>query len=142
MSKPKILCKATALLLIAACAKGTTDIVPQYTSPLAYQHYSCKQISMEMESVSRHASQIGGQVDKQHSDDQVRMGVGLLLFWPTLLFMDGANTPQAAEYARLQGEFDALEKAAIQKSCHINVERPAPTKPKKESKIPAYPNSR
>lgn len=134
---------ALAALGIASCAKGTTDIVPQYTSPLTYQSYSCKQIEMEMQSVSRHVSQVGGQVDKQHSDDQVRMGVGLILFWPTLFFMDG-DTPQAVEYARLQGEFDALEKAAIQKNCHIEVERPVIKKPEEKPKAAGadYPSNR
>jgi hypothetical protein len=130
------------LTILSACAKGTTDITPQYTSPIQYNSYSCSQIEAEMQSVSRHVSQVAGQVDKQHSDDQARMGVGLILFWPTLFFLDG-DTPQAVEYARLQGEFNALEKAAIQKDCHITVERPKlPEKPKPAKEIPDYPSNK
>jgi hypothetical protein len=132
----------SSIVGLAACAKGTADLTPQYTSPLQYSSYSCNQIQMEMQAVSRHASQVGGQVDRQHANDQARMGVGLVLFWPTLFFLDG-NTPQATEYTRLQGEFDALEKAAIQKNCKVNVERPVPAKPKEETKkAPAYPKGK
>ena len=140
--KKTIILSALIASSLTACAKGTTDLIPQYVSPVQYNSYSCSQIEAEMQSVSRHVSQVGGQVDKQHSDDQARMGVGLILFWPTLFFLDG-DTPQAVEYTRLQGEFNALEKAAIQKNCHISVERPKlPEKPKPAKEIPDYPSNK
>lgn len=49
------------------------------------------------------------------------MAVGMLLFWPTLFFLEGGDGPQAAEYARLKGEVDALEKVAIAKKCDMTV---------------------
>lgn len=49
------------------------------------------------------------------------MCVGLVLFWPTLFFLDN-NSTQAAEYGRMKGEFAALEQAAIQKNCGLEVE--------------------
>jgi len=140
--KNKILLPLATLTILSACAKGTADITPQYTSPMQYNSYSCSQIEKEMQVVARHVSSVGGEVDKQHSNDQARMGVGLVLLWPTLFFLDG-DTPQAVEYARLQGEFDALEKAAIQKDCHITVERPKPAEKKEPAKkIPEYPSGR
>ncbi len=91
--------------------------------------------------LSRRVSELGGQVDKTASDDAVQMGIGLVLFWPALFFLDG-NTPQATEYGRLKGEFDALEKAAIQKECSFKIERPkAPERPATKEG-PAYPSQR
>ncbi|WP_200241917.1 hypothetical protein [Lamprobacter modestohalophilus] len=45
------------------------------------------------------------------------MGVGLVLFWPALFFLAGGDKKD--ELARLKGEYDALEQAAIQKDCMI-----------------------
>ncbi len=102
--------------VLAGCADHAKDIQPQYVSPLEYSNYSCEQIVQEMSAVSRKASEVAGQVDKTADNDAAQMGIGLVLFWPTLFFLDG-DTPQAVEYARLKGEFQALEKAAVQKNC-------------------------
>jgi hypothetical protein len=44
------------------------------------------------------------------------MGVGLILFWPAL-FALGGTKQQEAEYARLKGEYDAVQEAAVIKKC-------------------------
>lgn len=126
-------------ILSTACAKHTNEISAQYVSPLQYSSYDCSQIELEMQTVSRRVTEIGGEVDKNASNDSAKMGVGLILLWPTLFFLDG-DTPQAAEYGRLKGEFDALEKAAIQKKCSIHIARPVVKKPKEEEKKENYPN--
>jgi len=53
----------------------------------------------------------------------------MILFWPALFFLDGKNSPQATEYARLKGERDTLERVAIAKECGIDI-RERPIKPK------------
>ena len=62
-------------------------------------------------------SEVSGIQDKTASNDSVAMGVGLVLFWPALFFIDSSD--QKVEVARLKGEFDALEQAAIQKKCDV-----------------------
>lgn len=121
-----------SLFALAACAKSADEIPAQYVSPVQYQSYSCQQIETELSSVSQKVAQLGGQVNKQASTDNAQMGIGLVLFWPTLFFLDG-DTPQAAEYGRLRGEFDALEKAAIQKNCGLKIERPVIEEPKQST---------
>lgn len=110
--------------------------------PMQYEDYSCKQISQELQRVSQRTMQLGGQIDEKADRDSVQMGVGLVLFWPTLFFIDGDGA-ETHEYARLKGEFEALEKVAIQKNCGIEIERPV-IKKKKPAKNapPAYPTSR
>jgi hypothetical protein len=49
------------------------------------------------------------------------MAVGLVLFWPALFFLEGGDGPEAAEYACLKGEVDALEQVAIQKKCDMTM---------------------
>lgn len=121
----KIILTAPLVLALSACASHTKDISPQYVSPMEFRSYSCGQIEQELSAVSRKVSEVGAVVDQQASTDSVQTGVGIVLFWPTLFFLDG-DTPQAAEYARLRGEFDALEKAGRQKNCGIHVTPLAP----------------
>jgi len=43
------------------------------------------------------------------------MGVGLILFWPALFFID--NDDMREQVAQLKGEVNAVEQASIQKKC-------------------------
>ena len=72
-----------------------------------------------MDRVSRRANVLQVSLKKTADTDAAQMGVGLLLFWPTLLFLEGGNGPEAQEFARLKGEKEALEKVAVQKECGL-----------------------
>lgn len=120
----------TSVSLLSACADHSASIPAQYISPLQYEGYTCKQLSAEMQSVSARVSEVGAQNDKVAGNDDVAMGVGLILFWPALFFLD-RNSAQAAEYGRLKGEFDAMEKASIRKNCGLHIERPRLPEPEK-----------
>jgi hypothetical protein len=124
-----------AIVATAACAKSTSEIPATYVSPVQYSDYSCKQIKNEMTTLSRRVSDLGGHVDKTASDDKIQTGVGIVLFWPALFFLDG-NSPQAVEYGRLKGEFEALESAANQKNCGFKFEKPEKKVEKVEEKKP------
>ena len=106
-----------ALAVLAGCAQSADKIKPSYVSPLQYQDLNCKQIRAELGRVGRKMSEVSGIQDKTASNDSVAMGVGLVLFWPALFFIDSSD--QKVEIARLKGEFDALEQAAIQKKCDV-----------------------
>lgn len=67
--------------------------------------------------VSQKVSQISGVQDKTASNDSVAMGVGLILFWPSLFFISGHD--QHVELGQLKGEYDALQQVAIQKDCDV-----------------------
>ena len=129
----------TSACLISACAQHASEIPAQYTSAMQYDGYSCKQIGAEMETVSGRVSTLGAEADRVAGNDEAAMGVGLVLFWPALFFLD-KNSAQAAEYGRLKGEFDALEKAGIRKNCGLHVERPVIKQPEKKDETPAYPS--
>lgn len=72
---------------------------------------------MEMQRVSRHVNEVTGIQQSEASGDAVALGVGLVLFWPALFFMIGDDKEE--ELARLKGEYEALETAAIEKECNI-----------------------
>ena len=105
------------LMSVTGCAKHSNEIKASYVSPLEYSGYSCKQIKGELSRVGRKMNEVSGIQDDTAGDDAVAMGVGLVLFWPALFFIDSDD--QHVELARLKGEFDALEQVAIQKNCTV-----------------------
>ena len=107
---------------LVGCATAPEKLGTTYVSPLQYKDYTCDQIGMEMQRVSRKVVELRGTLDKDASTDQVQMGIGLILFWPALFFLEGGDGANAAQYSQLKGEFEALEQVAIQKNCDIKVE--------------------
>jgi len=119
--KKIVLCLCiSSQLALTACATRSDNISSSYVSPLQYQSYNCNQIRMEITRVSRRVNEISGVQDSQATKDAVALGVGLVIFWPALFFMIGKD--QKEEIARLKGEFEALEQAAIEKECSIVAE--------------------
>ena len=73
-------------------------------SETQYQNYSCDQIGGEMTRVSRRAGELQASLKQKADGDAMQMGVGMLLFWPALFFLEGGDGAQAQEYSRLKGE--------------------------------------
>lgn len=105
-------------LILVSCASKSKDIKASYVSPTLYQNLSCSQLAGEAQSVSSRAATAAGVQDKNASNDAVRTTVGVVLFWPAVLFNNGDNA-HAAELARLKGEMQAIEDAARRKNCKI-----------------------
>ena len=122
--KRLVICAVAALL--AGCAADTSQIKAVAVSPAEYEDFSCKQIEQEARRLSLLAKDIGVRVDKTASDDDAQTAIGLILFWPALFFLEGEETADTQEFARLKGEFIALQKAAVQKECDIDFEQHFP----------------
>ena len=110
----------SAAVLLSGCATASSGIATTYVSPLQFQGYDCQQIAGEMQRVSVPVNQLAGRLDKAAENDKALVGVGVLLFWP-VLFALGGTKEQEAEYARLRGEYDALQKVAIEKKCQATM---------------------
>lgn len=83
--------------------------------------YDCEQVRSEPMRVSGRVREVAGAQKQQADSDAIAMGVGLVLFWPALFFLAGGND-RKEELSRLKGEYDALEQAAIQKTCPVAAE--------------------
>ena len=66
--------------------------------------------------IQTRVTELGGRLDQAASNDKAIAGLGMILFWPAL-FALGGTKQQEAEFARLKGEYDALNQSAIQKKC-------------------------
>jgi hypothetical protein len=117
--------------IVAGCATSPNKMTAAYVSPLIYQSYDCQQLVMESDRVSRRVQSMHAKLDEKESNDSVKMTVGLLLFWPTLFFLDG-DEDGAIEYKRLMGESEAVHQAAVAKKCDLRLL--APPMPKEVKK--------
>ncbi len=111
-------------LLLGGCATASKDISATYVSPTQYQSYDCQQLGEEARRIQGRYSQLGGRLDEAASNDKAIAGVGIILFWPAL-FALGGTKQQEAEYARLRGEYDAVQQAMVVKKCSVEM-TPAP----------------
>ncbi len=117
-------------LIISACASSPDELTASYVSPLQYQDYNCRQIGAETAMIERRVGELHASLDKKASNDSAQMAAGLILFWPTLFFLEGGDGAEAVEYKRLRGEYDALQKVSIKKNCGIdfNIQQAIPKK--------------
>lgn len=120
----RILPIGTAALLIAGCASNPDSIDSAYVSPLKYKDYDCDQIAQEMDYTGQRTTRLYQRLKDERTSDNWQMGVGLLVFWPALFFLEGGDGPEAAEYSQLKGEFEALRQASVQKKCGIDRQSP------------------
>ena len=118
MSRYFSLPTAFAVAFLMGCSTSSQDITPKYVSSAQFASYDCDQIEQELIRVSGRANEMTGKLDKNASNDSKAATAGIILFWPALLFLGGTNE-QEAEYAQLKGEYNALERASIQKRCGL-----------------------
>ena len=122
--------------ILTGCATASSDIASVYVSPLQYQSYDCEQLAAEGQRIQSRVAQLGGRLDEAATNDKRITGAGIILFWPALFFLGGTKQ-QEADYARLKGEYDAVQQAAIQKKCAGLVTAPQ----KASAPLPAQPAS-
>lgn len=119
------LAQATCLsFLLGACASNPDDIDAAYVSPIKYQNYDCDQLGVEMDYVGQRTTKLYQRLKDAREADNWQMGVGLVLFWPALFWLEGGDGPEAAEYAQLKGEFEALRDISVSKKCGIQARSP------------------
>jgi len=134
-------------IALAGCATASKDVATNYVSPVQFQSYDCDQIQSEALRIQARVSQLGGRLDEAASNDKAIAGVGLLLFWPAL-FALGGTKQQEAEYARLKGEYDAIQQSAVAKKCSgvvaatVQADKSLPATPSKSDGTGVIPSAK
>ena len=113
----KTLATAIALTTIVGCASNPDNMQTAYVSTFKYNAYDCNQLQMQHGQTTRRLGVLYNQLKKEANTDNWQTGVGLLVFWPALLFVEGGDGVEAAEYSQLKGDLVALEETLITKSC-------------------------
>lgn len=106
---------AVASTTLIGCATASKDISEVYISPLQYKSYDCQQLAAEETRLRVRMTQLGARLDKAADNDKIIVGASALLIYP--IFFIGGNKDQEAEFARLKGEYSAVEQAAIANKC-------------------------
>jgi hypothetical protein len=114
------------LILVTGCATNPKKISAAYVSPLIYKDYDDDQIIMEMDHIGQRTAVLYNSLSSEAGADTAQMAIGLVLFWPALFFLEGGDGPEAAEYARLKGEYEALRKVAVQRKISLDKIPPSP----------------
>lgn len=110
---------------LGGCASSSDKIAAAYISPLQYQNYSCSQLGEEAQRISARVTQVSGVQDEKATKDAVATTAAVIIFWPAAFLVSG-NDQTAAELARLKGEFEAVEKASVQRNCGLRFEQRQP----------------
>lgn len=111
-------------LLVSGCASNPDKLDAAYVSPVKYEKYNCQQVATEMDYVGQRTTKLHQRLESERTADNWQMGVGLVLFWPSLLFLEGGDGPEAAEYSQLKGEYEALRQTSVAKQCGIASKSP------------------
>jgi hypothetical protein len=111
----KILAAIYCAFSISGCATSSKDITEVYVSPLQYNSYDCDQLAAEEQRLRVRATQLGARLDTAAQNDKMLAGASVLLLYP--IFFVGGNKAQEAEFARMKGEYSAVEQSAIAKKC-------------------------
>ena len=119
-----LLCSVAMVATLTACASNPDALSTSYVSPVKYEAYSCDQLSSEMTAINQRSLELYRSLKKKRSGDNWQTGIGLVLFWPSLFFLEGGDGPDAAEFSNLKGEFEALKEVNIQKNCGLNIRSP------------------
>ena len=126
MKKPLVLIVLSSIIFLNGCSTKPSNLSTAYVSPMKYNRYDCEQVAMETNSVERKVTGLYSSLDSKATKDAWKMGVGLVLFWPALLFLDGGDGPQAVEYSQLKGDLNALKDVSIAKKCGIDFSNKTP----------------
>ena len=112
---PKLCLTSAIALALAACSSSTENISASYVSPLKYDTYSCGQLGEEYARLQAKGREIFQEQDDKADNDAVAMGVGLVLFWPALFFINSSDLEH--QVASLKGDLEAVEVSSIKKNC-------------------------
>jgi len=110
---------AAALVFLAACAASPESIAPFYVSEMAYQAWSCEQLSQEQPRLSSALAAAYTQQSNARSNDTI----GVIFLGLPVSTLSGSNI--AGEIARLKGELQALQRASTTRNCGIPMPMPA-----------------
>lgn len=114
---------AGLIFIIAGCASDPKDLQAQYVSPERYKDYDCEQIATEMSHLERKTGNLYRQLKAERTADEWQTVTGVLFIIP-LFWLEGGDSPVAAEFTLVKGEHEAFRQMATIKKCAISSKSP------------------
>lgn len=106
------------VFMVVGCASDPKDLQAQYVSPMLYKDYDCEQIATEMAHLERRTGDLYHQLKAERSADEWQTATGVFLIIP-LFWLEGGDSPAAAEFTRVKGEHEALRQVSVAKKCSV-----------------------
>lgn len=100
--------------LLVGCAQFPKDVDMKYVSPILYERYSCAELAVMATRLSGAVGQLAGKQSERAAHDATIVAVG----WP--IFLKG-DTPLTGELSRLKGEAFAVQQAANNNNCGLDI---------------------
>lgn len=112
----KVVMSAVALAMLSACASQPDKIMATPTSTTQYDRMNCRSLGAEQTRIVSSVNLLTANQKGKADNDAALMGVGMILFWPALFFLNGdsANAPQLAV---AKGQYDAIMDVRAAKGC-------------------------
>ncbi len=114
------------LLMVGGCASPAKDVGKAYVSSKKYKNYTCEELHAEADHISYEVTKLAQSLDKEAAKDNAQAaGFTVLGFftlglgWAGLATLEGGDGPEAVEYSRLKGEFEAVRQMATEKKCRL-----------------------
>ncbi|WP_163932305.1 hypothetical protein [Paraferrimonas sp. SM1919] len=108
---------AAATLLLSGCATHPDRIKTGFTQSSKFKALSCPDLVTQSDEIANRSAVLYQNLKSTANTDSAQFAIGLLLFWPAWLFLEGGDGAEAAEYSRLQGDYKAMQEAAKSKQC-------------------------
>ena len=109
-----------AVALAGGCASQPEDIGAQSVAHHQFRDLDCAETVREIRRVDDRGEDLYKVLHEAASTDAGQMVLGLTIFWPALLLLEGGDGAEAAEYGRLQGEHRELITEAARKNCDMS----------------------
>lgn len=110
--------------VISGCASSSKEVGTAYISPVAYKNYSCEELVEEGNYIQARVQELAQSLDTEATKDVAQTSAAFILLPFTfglslgiLGALEGGDGPEAVEYARLKGEYEAVRQMAVRKKC-------------------------
>ena len=111
-------------LVASGCASSSKDVGSAYISPATYKNYSCEELVEEANYIQARVQELAQSLDTEATKDVAQTSAAFILVPFTaglslgiLGALEGGDGPEAVEYARLKGEYEAVRQMMSRKKC-------------------------
>lgn len=108
----------TLCLAQMACASHPASIAAAPVDDSQYSSWNCDKLLTERTQVASRARDIAQDQQETADKDQALIAAGLILAWPAL-FAVALTGNDEKEYARLKGQYEAIDRVERTKSCPL-----------------------
>ena len=107
--------------IFTGCASNPNDLPKAEVSSNKFSDYNCEMIENEFDRNDRRTQDLYRHLKKERDDDVAAAWIGGVLFWPALFALEFGDDASAEEFSQLRGEWDALERATLEKKCDASI---------------------